>query len=255
MTILRSIAMAFAMFSKIPTPHVEWNDESMRYMLAMFPLVGVVIAVLLQLWLWICGALGAGPAFFSVGITLIPLAVTGGIHLDGLCDTSDALGSHAEPEKKREILKDPRVGAFGTIAVVCYVVLYFGIGCELPQTVVAVGLMGCGHVLSRVTSGTISMVFSGSSNQGLLATFRGASRKRGALIVLAVFGILCIATMLWLCWIAALVAVVADLVCAFYIHRLAVREFGGMSGDLAGFFLELSEAAMLAGIVIVMMLI
>ena len=175
MTILRSIAMAFLMFSKIPMPQVEWRDESMRYMLAVFPLVGVIIALLLQLWLLISGALGLGGVLFGAGLLLIPLAITGGIHVDGLCDTCDALGSHAEPERKREILKDPHVGAFGVIAVVAYLLLYFALATEVPQSAVAVGLVGIAHVLSRTTSGAISMLFNGSTSEGLLATFRSAS--------------------------------------------------------------------------------
>ena len=250
MTLLRSIAMAFLMFSKIPMPQVEWKDESMHYMLAVFPLIGVVIAALLQLWLWICGALGIGQVLFAGGILLIPLAVTGGIHIDGLCDTSDALGSHAEPERKREILKDPRVGAFGVIAVVAYVALYFALASDLPQTVTAVGLMGIAHVLSRVTSGTISMFLAGSTEEGLLATFRGASHRVGAAVILGVFALACVICGCWLNWICTIVIVVIDIACALFVHQLAKREFGGMSGDLAGYFLQVAEAAMLAGIVI-----
>ena len=101
MTILRSIAMAFLMFSKIPMPHVAWKDESMRYTLAFFPLVGVVIGALLLVWFWLCQLLGIGSGLFAAGLVLIPLAVTGGIHIDGLVDTSDALGSHADPRFSR----------------------------------------------------------------------------------------------------------------------------------------------------------
>jgi adenosylcobinamide-GDP ribazoletransferase len=250
MTVLRSIAMAFAMFSKIPTPHVEWRDESMRYLLAFFPLVGVAIAALLLLWWWVCDLLGIGQVLFATGLTLIPLAVTGGIHLDGLIDTSDALGSHAEPERKREILKDSHVGAFGVIAATAYVLLYFGLACELPQTLLAVACMGCAHVLSRITSGTISLAFQSGGN-GMLKTFNVASEKRGAFIVLLVFAVADMALFAWLCWPAAIAALAVDVATACWVHHLAYKQFSGMSGDLAGYFLQIAEVAMLAALVVV----
>lgn len=250
MTFVNSIIMAFAMFSKIPMPHIEWEDKSMRYMLAFFPLVGVVIAVLLGVWLVVCGGLGAGSGLFAAGLTLIPLALTSGIHLDGLIDTADALGSHAEPERKREILKDSRVGAFGVIAVAAYLVAYFGLCLDLPMTARAVGLLGCAHVLSRVSSGSISMLFDKSDHEGLLSTFKGASEKRGGLVILGVFGVLTVVVALCLNWRAAVLMVVFDALCVWWIHHTAVKQFEGFSGDLAGCFLQLAEVAMLLGVVI-----
>jgi len=249
MTILRSIAMAFLMFSKIPMPHVAWKDESMRYTLAFFPLVGVVIGALLLVWFWLCQLLGIGSGLFAAGLALIPLAVTGGIHIDGLVDTSDALGSHAEPERKREILKDSRVGAFGVIALAAYLLLYYGLGTQLPMTFTAVGLMACAHVLSRTTSGTISMLAGGSSGKGLLATFRHASSKSGALGVLIAFFILCGAGVIWLDPLCGALVLVSDALTAWYTLGMARRQFGGMSGDLAGWFLQVAEVVMLAVIV------
>lgn len=253
MTILRSIAMAFAMFSKIPTPRVEWNDDSMHYMLAMFPLVGVVIALLLMLWGWLCSLIGAGQLLFAAGLFLIPLAVTGGIHIDGLMDTSDALGSHATPERKREILKDSRVGAFGVIALVAYVLLYIALATEIPNTPCALAMLGICQVMSRTTSGTISTLGAGSTNTGLLATFRGATHKRRAMAILCVFFALCIAGLLWLDLWVGLIVVACDAVVAFYTLGMAKRQFGGMSGDIAGWFLQIAEVAMLACVAIGLM--
>ena len=112
MNILRSIVMAFCMFSRIPMPTVEWKNENMRYMLCAFPLVGAVIGLVLWLWQLLAAALGFGPLLWAAGLTLLPVAVTGGIHMDGFCDVSDALASHAPAEKKRAILKDSHTGAF-----------------------------------------------------------------------------------------------------------------------------------------------
>ena len=125
MSALKSIILAFSIFSRIPMPKAEWNEKNMRYMMACFPLVGAVIGVLLMWWGQFAATVKMSRMLFACGMTLIPIAVTGGIHLDGFCDTTDALASHAVPEKKRDILKDPHFGSFDVISVCGYMMLYF----------------------------------------------------------------------------------------------------------------------------------
>ena len=88
LSVARSVAMAFMTFSRIPMPHVEWEERSMRYLLAAFPLVGVVVALVCALWANLAAVLGFAPLVLAAGLVAIPLLVTGGIHLDGFCDVS-----------------------------------------------------------------------------------------------------------------------------------------------------------------------
>lgn len=64
---------------------------------------------------------------FTAVLILIPVLITGGIHLDGLLDTADALSSYKTKEEKLEILKDSHAGAFAIIIGICWFVLDFGI--------------------------------------------------------------------------------------------------------------------------------
>ena len=64
-----------------------------------------------------------------------PAAVTGGIHLDGYCDTVDALASHGTPARRQEILKDPHIGAFGVIRLCGYFLLSFALWTTLAAPV------------------------------------------------------------------------------------------------------------------------
>ena len=93
--VLETILVAFAMFSAIPLPRVDWNGRNMRYALCAFPLVGAVCGGLWWGWAWVCGWLGAPELLRGAGFCLIPALVTGGIHLDGYCDTVDALASRS----------------------------------------------------------------------------------------------------------------------------------------------------------------
>ena len=91
------------MFSALPMPQFDWNEKNMRYALCAFPLVGVVCGAL---WC-VCGVLPLPVAARAAGFCLVPVWVTGGIHLDGYADTCDALSSYGDTAKKLEILKDP----------------------------------------------------------------------------------------------------------------------------------------------------
>ena len=107
MIVLQTVAVAFAMFSAVPVPQFNWTEKNMRYAMCAFPLIGVVIGLL---W-FLCGVLPLPGAARAAGFCLIPVWVTGGIHLDGYADTCDALSSYGDREKKLEILKDPHCGA------------------------------------------------------------------------------------------------------------------------------------------------
>lgn len=251
MTALRSIVMAFSMFSHIPMPRIEWDDKSMRYMLAAFPLVGVVIALLLWGWLALCDAVGFGALMRAAGIVVIPIVVTGGFHLDGLADTADALASHAEPQRKREILKDSHLGAFAAIWLGVYLVAYVAFASELlPGATTTLGVC-LAPVLSRTMSGIVSSVFPSKASQGLLHTFRDASKKRGTLVVLAVFAAACLAyAFVLLPWQVAVAIIVAVAVCTIYLYVMSQRQFEGITGDLSGCYLQLVELAVVIAIVI-----
>ena len=113
--LLSSILAAFSMFSAIPVPQTEWNRQSMRYTLCAFPLVGVVIAGCSWLWVLLCRRFALPEIIRGAGLCLLPVLITGGIHLDGYADTWDAISSHAGIGKRQEILKDPHIGAFAAI--------------------------------------------------------------------------------------------------------------------------------------------
>lgn len=237
--------MAFCMFSRIPMPRIEWRQENMRYMLAAFPLVGAVVGLALWLWQLISGWLGFGALLWAAGVTLLPVAVTGGIHMDGYCDVCDALASHAEPEKKRAILKDSHTGAFAIILLGCYLLLYFAAASELPITGRTVLILGLMHFFSRCLSGIISLVYPKNDAEGLLKTFTLSADKKTALVILLILFVLSAAWIVVFSPIPGGGMVLGGVLTALWMKRLSARQFGGMSGDLSGYFLQVSELVML----------
>ena len=232
------------MFSILPAPRVEWKSENLRYMLCALPLVGAVIGAALWVWYWLAGLLGFGQTLFAAGLTLIPLGLSGGIHMDGYCDTVDALSSHASPERKREILKDPRAGAFAVIGVAAYLLLYFALGTEIPRTAGAILTLGAIHVTSRTLGAFASAAFAPAGKTGLQKTFHDAAPKTVVLVLTGWF-LLCAAFLIWLSPLRGAAIILAAAVSLLYLRRTAGRQFGGMSGDLAGYLITISELLML----------
>ena len=242
MLVFETIIVAFSMFSALPMPQIAWNARNMRYTLCAFPLVGVVIGLACWGWTALCDTLGLPALLRGAGLCILPVVLTGGIHLDGFADTWDALSSHAAPQRKREILKDPHLGAFAAIHLGLYFVASFALWTELPVfRPLPVVLL---FTLSRTFSGLALTLFPLAPGSGLARSFAEAADRRRVRAVLLVLAVLLTAALLlcggWGCVLAA--AVVFG---AYY--RMTVREFEGLSGDLAGWFLQTAELWMLAG--------
>lgn len=243
MTILQTFVVAFAMFSAVPMPVIAWNEKNMRYAMCAFPVIGAVIGAVCWGWSLLCGFLGFPELLRGAGLCLIPVLLTGGIHLDGFADTSDALASHAEPEKKQQILKDPHLGAFAAIRLCAYFVAYWALWSALPQyNGSAVLLSFC---LSRALSGLAVASFPLAKNTGLAYAFATVADRGKVRVILSVLAVaLCAA----LCFCGGAAMAAAAVLVFLYYRRMARVQFGGLSGDLAGWFVQTAELWMLAAL-------
>ncbi|MDE6739988.1 MAG: adenosylcobinamide-GDP ribazoletransferase, partial [Lachnospiraceae bacterium] len=228
------------MYSKIPMPKVEWNQKNMKYVLCFFPIIGLVIGALLYGWSRVCEACGFGQVCFALVGTVIPVIITGGIHMDGFLDTADALHSYANKEKKQEILQDPHVGAFAVIAAICFFMLY-GAGLTLIWKRSQLLLLGISYIISRTLSGMSLVWFPAAKEEGLLRTFSSAAHKRTVRIVLVMLlALSMISAVIIHPVMGALMALAAMWVWTYY-YYMSKKQFGGITGDLAGYFLCLCE--------------
>ena len=241
MTVLQTIAVAFAMFSALPVPQFEWNEKNMRYAMCAFPLIGLVCG---GLWC-LCGVLPLPELARAAAFCLVPVAVTGGIHLDGYADTSDALSSYGDREKKLEILKDSHCGAFAVIRLCSYFLAYFAL-CTAVQFTPRIGLCWTlALMLERALSGLAIASFPLARNTGLAHTFASAADRQAVCSVLLVLaGLLCAALVL----LGGGALVLATLLVFWRYRVVSDRQFGGITGDLAGWFLQKAELWMLAAL-------
>ena len=245
MRLMASLVIAFSTYSRIPMPRVDWRDENRRYALCFFPLIGAVIGAAMALWLWLCQRLALNGLLQGAVAAAIPLVITGGIHMDGFMDTCDALASWQPPEKRLEILKDSHIGAFAALWCGVYLLVSAGLyaECSLER---ALPLAAC-FVLSRALSAVLAVSSRQARPGGMLDGFsRTAAGK--AVVACAVFfagmagGLLALRRG-WLALPAAACAVL-------YYRRMSARYFGGVTGDLEGWFLQVCELCCLAAVVL-----
>ncbi len=248
MKIIKSMIIAFSMYSKIPMPKLMWKEEDMKYSLFFFPFIGVIMALLLYGWWKICQLFHFGTFLWAGGGVCLPILLTGGIHMDGFLDTTDARSSYQSKEKKLEILKDPHCGAFAIIGGVIYFLLYFAVFTEL-NTEIAVVMMGTTYVLTRILSALALVWFRSAKKEGLLYTFSSTAHKTSMRISLSILHIGCMVFM-YVCYgVKSLILSGVALIVYMYYKRMSYKEFGGITGDLAGYFLQLGELILLMGVV------
>ena len=223
MTVLQTIAVAFAMFSALPVPQFEWNEKNMRDAMCAFPLIGLVCG---GLWC-LCGVLPLPELARAAAFCLVPVAITGGIHLDGYADTSDALSSYGDREKKLEILKDSHCGAFAVIRLCCYFVAYFGLCGSVRFTPRAGLCWTLALVLERALSGFAVAAFPLAKDTGLAHTFATAADKQTVRRFLCGLSALLILALTALGGGGLAAAALLALWCYYFVAK---KQFGGITG-------------------------
>lgn len=252
MRVMPSLAASFATFSRIPVPQrlLDWADWS-GGALAALPAVGVVQGAIMAAWLFAARACSLPELVGAAVLVALPFVVNGGIHMDGLSDVADAVSSHAARERKLEIMKDPHIGAFGVMAIALYLLLQFSLFASWePRALEVLALIPL-CALSRGLGALCIVTLPHARPGGMAATLAGDSaHERASRSALIVQVLLAAGLLVALSGIPGACAAGCALA-AFAAHRhRCLKEFGGITGDLAGWFIQLSELAMLAFVVL-----
>lgn len=246
---MRALLIALSTYTALPMPQREWSGDDMGRVLAFLPLVGLLPGAVLPLWFWLAFRWQLSTMLTACVAAVLPILLTGGIHLDGFCDAMDALSSHLPPERKRAILHDPRAGAFAVISCGCWLLLYAGLLSEIGTLRQALALGG-GFVLSRACCALQVAHLKRYDDHGMLAAFSVPMDKQTVTVAAAVSIAVAAAFLVWADVPAALLMLAAALLLSLYFRRMVYAQFGGMSGDLAGWFIQSLELLFAAAIVI-----
>lgn len=240
--IWNSMNIAFSMYSRIPAAQCDWSEDNMKYVMCFFPWIGIVIGALCAGWDALAAWLGMHEELRTIILMLIPIVVSGGIHLDGLLDTADAMSSWRPRERRLEILKDSHAGAFAIITCAIYFFLLYAVlgGISGKQIYV----YAFAFVISRSLSGFSVVTFPKASANGTVAGFSKNAETRiiqRTVLTYVVIGTVLMAVIHPVYGVAAFVGAMLTFV---WYYRMAMKNFGGINGDLAGCFLSVCELVM-----------
>ena len=228
---MRGLLEAVSLLTRVPVR----SRGDLKSALPWLPVVGGVI-----------GAAVAGT--YAVSLLRLPelasaaLAVGGGIlttgalHEDGFADTADAFGAGVDRERTFEILKDPRLGTYGVVAVVLSILLRVAAVASLNPWAAFAGLTAA-HALSR-TSGLVMMMLAPALPSSTLgASYATALTPRAFAVAVAVTAAISVGTLgPW-----ALVAAAIGTGVTACVARRSTSRIGGITGDLLGTAEQLTQ--------------
>ncbi|WP_042474059.1 adenosylcobinamide-GDP ribazoletransferase [Bacillus ndiopicus] len=181
------------------------------------------------------------PLLAAIILVVTMIGVTGGIHTDGFIDTSDAFFSYRDQEKRLTILEDPRVGAFGVLAVVCFLLLKVGFLYEALLREVNIFYFIAIPLLSRVAMLLYFITMKSAKTSGLAAYFKERVQAKGVIIACIIYSLLVIGYAVYVGEWSLLALYGIMLIALFYYRHWSNKNFAGMTGDLLGAFYEGTE--------------
>jgi len=236
---IRSLFYALRFMTALPLP---WkNNEDLTQVSrssGLFPLVGLFIALLLYS-VYLLGSLIFSPLTTAFLQTLFWVLITGGLHLDGLSDTLDGLGSRQDREKTLEIMKDSNTGVFGVLGLILQVlakiVLLYELNLIDPVLLILVPVTARWGQLISIR------FFPSARKDGMGRFFHDAMRNRefvlGLVITLSVY-------LLTGYYIMILVLLFHSLYTVLVSFSISTK-LRGLTGDIYGFICETGETVVL----------
>jgi len=234
---MRNLRTAFGLLTMLPFGMPEdWRPGDSGRAGIWYPLVGIIVGGLVWLF-WRMFILYFPPLIVGVLTLVVWVVLTGGLHLDGLADCCDGLLVSATPERRLEIMKDPHLGAFGGI----------GLLLVLFSKAAALSLLTASSGLSIVLATTISRWFilpAGLlplAHPGGMGADFALGLKRSAIFITAFFPLV----LAILLGVQGVYAVSVTLFAAMAVLGLAIIRINGVSGDVFGMLVEVTETSVL----------
>ncbi|MDL5156825.1 adenosylcobinamide-GDP ribazoletransferase [Actinomycetospora termitidis] len=238
-----AVRLALSLFSVAPVRASAFDRRTAGRALALAPVVGLVLGAVVGGVVLGLGALGAPDLVAGAVGVAVGAGLTRGLHLDGLADLADGLGSYGSPERMLTVMKDPSTGAFGVITLV---VVLLAQAAALP----AVGPVGTAIAWA---GGRAAFTWCArrrvpaASEGGLGALVAGTQHPAvpvAWLVVLAGAAVLAVPGRPWQGPLALVIAATA----AVLLARHAVRRLGGVNGDVFGAVCEVAVTVALIGL-------
>jgi adenosylcobinamide-GDP ribazoletransferase len=242
--VVHDCKVALAFLTRVPVPGGEWRAADLAASVPWFPLIGALIGLAGALVYGCAHWLGLPPlpaAAITIGATIW---LTGALHEDGLADVADGFGGGRTRDDKLRIMRDSRIGSYGTLALVLAVLARAGAIAALAEPAAVAAAMVSAGAVSRAALPAVMAALPTARAVGLAA---GAGRPHPLRAVAAV-AVAALVTALVL-GETAIAALIAGGVGALAVTLLARRQLGGHTGDVLGAVQQLTEIGALFGAV------
>lgn len=229
---------ALVLLTRVPARRRVSHEASMGRSLPWFPVIGALVGLV------VAGVYALGrvlwPAELAAAVAIgAGVAVTGALHEDGLADTADTLGA-SDREDALRILRDPRHGSYGVVAIVASV-LVRSFALSAHGAAAATSALVAAHALSRGATVVALRMSTPARHDGLGAAYaRRATTGRALAAGLIALVAAAAAMSLW-----GVVAAGAAAPLAYATVRGATRRIGGMTGDVLGALEQVVECSVL----------
>lgn len=232
------LKLAFMLLTRLPVRPIPGEAPAISASAWAWPIVGLVVGLLSALACGIALALDLPPSMASIVALTAGMLATGAMHEDGLADVADGFGGGHSRERKLEIMRDSRIGAYGAVALV----LSQGLRAAGIAAVAASGTTLFTLVAVAAASRAVmpaALVLMPAARGDGLGHFAAGTDPVPARIAAAI-GFACL---LSLGIGAALVITCAMAFAAFAFARIALRQIGGQTGDVLGAMQQVAECA------------
>ncbi|MFF4450105.1 adenosylcobinamide-GDP ribazoletransferase [Streptomyces sp. NPDC001502] len=245
------VRFAFGTLTVLPARITRWDRPAARTGMACAPLAGLVVGVLAALPGALLLLLGGGPLLAAALTVAVPAALTRGLHLDGLADTADGLGSAKPADQALRIMKQSDIGPFGVVTLVIVLLLQVA---ALSDIYADSWIRGALAAVVAAVAARLAMTLAcregvpAARPGGLGAAVAGVVTRRAAVLIAMLVTALAAAAALPLGLPAAgrsAAAVLAALLAAELLLRRCVRRFDGVTGDVFGALAEVAATTAL----------
>ncbi len=248
---LRQLTLAVTFLTGIPLKvEGDVSPADLWRSMGWYPLVGLVLGA--AAWGVYAGLLELLPSLVAAVLVVLLLeAVTRGLHMDGLMDTTDGVLSGARRERALEIMKDSNVGAMGVVAAVLILLLKVAALGALTRADAAAPLLA-GWCAARALPALDVYAWPYARAAGTGEAFTrertpGPVQLAGGLLVGGVVATMFVSVAVDAAgaWYAGLVVALAAMCVALLVQAAVAKRLGGLTGDVYGMGIELAEAAAL----------
>ncbi|WP_018216466.1 adenosylcobinamide-GDP ribazoletransferase [Salinispora vitiensis] len=243
--------LALTTFTTLPVRAGRIDRAVAGTAMSLAPAVGALLGALLTGVLLLAG--GFAPPLVAAGVTVGAGALlTRGLHLDGLADTVDALGSYRRGPAALEIMKKPDVGPFGVTALVVVLLVQAAVLAELAERSTSTALAA---VVTATAAGRLGVALAcrrgvpAARPDGLGALVAGTVRLGALATGTTAVALLALAAVPDRPWQGPLV-VIAALATAAWLLQHVVRRLGGITGDVLGATVEVVTTLVYLGLVL-----